>query len=225
MRAAVVAAGDGFLRVRLVEVDHPSRGAEVGAEVGGSWDGTLPRGGEGPAVAPGDDVLVSYSRGDADRYPGCVDYEACTSERCDPLRSDNLGPEWDRCDSECIEETRDVCSEHLEEALLGGTFRLAVPWGHGDCSGGPFGWLRHALPDGEGSWDTRTSEPRFPLPAHSTHRGLALRVARRGRARGYGMQTWSRVSNPPPCWAGEPSFSESVLSTPSTVRCTCFSMA
>jgi hypothetical protein len=117
-----VTLSEPVFRVEVTEVFGQADGVEVGALVGGSLDaGVCAAGAVLPAV--GDDVLVLYRRGNADSYPGCVEYLECTLDQC----GTSSDPAWDACDGQCVVATRDVCRTHSEEALLSGGLYF-VPW-------------------------------------------------------------------------------------------------
>jgi len=129
-RATVTLVEAGRLQATLDEwlVEGSSErtdGVGLGVEVGGAWSGKLPCGDQPADVAAGDAVLLLYRRGDADRS-GCAEYRRCSLDRCGDGPTGD-GAEWDRCDSECLSETSEVCDTHLEEALLGGEV-VVVPW-------------------------------------------------------------------------------------------------
>lgn len=151
LRATVVAQAAGYLRLQVDEVLGTGALVEVGEEVGGSYDGALPCGGAAPVLAVGDVLLVLYDKGDADGYPGCLEYRQCTEERCSALAGGS--GDWDQCDGECVTSTSQACATHREEALLHG--RLAVTlWGEVMDLGGAdgAGGLRSTRPEELSTW-------------------------------------------------------------------------
>ncbi|MDH5673059.1 MAG: hypothetical protein OEZ06_12965 [Myxococcales bacterium] len=98
-----------------------------GGVVGGSWRGTLPCGDSCIELAVGDRVLALYTRGDLDGL-GCPEYQQCSQSMCgtlDPEADLDAAASWDLCDMQCLEDTRDACAQHGEQAWLEGRLELA----------------------------------------------------------------------------------------------------
>lgn len=151
VRAQVTRLEAGCAELEVLEVLEAPFDNEYGAlEVGDVFGGTLRLACSGSeSIEQGDEVLAQFIRG-AQSTSECREYRACSTERCgDP--SDAYGttsdPEciarreedpsvdcapievvdqaalevYDRCDTACLEETRDVCMSHLGQEQLGGT--------------------------------------------------------------------------------------------------------
>lgn len=134
----VAVDGDHYtLRVDALVVETDLE-PEPGREVGGTWLAQPPCG-DGIEVVVGDPVLALYTRGSQDGID-CVEYQGCSEERCGPFPEDGDPTSsemeaWDVCDTQCLEETRDACAAHEEEAWLGGHVVLAAR----DADGWVFG--------------------------------------------------------------------------------------
>lgn len=153
----------GCAELVVVELlDAPSSHEYMPLEVGATFGGVvIPLCAGGPEVNEGDDVFARFSRGTQNGVT-CPEYRACSNEHCgDPTtlttttiagecaerraRDPNVDcppltvsdeaalAEYDRCDTQCLEETRDTCAGHANETQLGGTVWVA-PWDDGMVS-------------------------------------------------------------------------------------------
>jgi len=122
-------AADQQLTLTVEELVNPEYAWDivVGDSVGGFYRSGPSCAPNGYVPAPGDQVLAIYYRGDADHYPGCVEYQQCSSQNCGP-RPSSTDSAWDACDESCINDTFASCSLHRSEALAKGTLWLAK-WG------------------------------------------------------------------------------------------------
>jgi hypothetical protein len=114
-----------------------------------------------PQVNAGDDVFALFSRGTQDSAT-CPEYRSCSRDRCgDPsaLTTTTIAQEcaerrakdpsvdcppstisdedalaaYDRCDTACLEETRDSCASHMDDTQLGGSVFVS-PWNDGEVT-------------------------------------------------------------------------------------------
>jgi hypothetical protein len=130
--------------------------------VGDAFGGMIvPLCADGPEIDADDDVFALFTRGTQDSAT-CSEYRACSTDRCgdpnalgtttiseecrnrqakDPsvdcppitISEENSIVEYDRCDTECLEETREVCMTHSRDTQLGGVVTVA-PWDQGVVS-------------------------------------------------------------------------------------------
>lgn len=163
IHARVTRLEGGCVELVVVELlDEPSTDQYTPLRVGDLFGGAQePLCVGGPVVNEGDDVFAVFVRGSQDGV-ACPEYRACSTERCgDPddlttttisnecAARQNKDPEvdcepitisdqdalaeYDRCDTVCLEETREVCANHADATQLGGTVSLA-PWDDGEIS-------------------------------------------------------------------------------------------
>lgn len=161
------------------------------------------------------EVLALFSPGQQ-AGSACVEYQSCSLQRCGRLEdaySSSIDPEcaarqsagdpvdcqpietvdeaavvaWDRCDADCLGETRAACAAHEEEARLGGTVRLA-PLAGDQLS---FSWAGEVR---------RESLAELFAPECSTRHGELFQsyAERRQRERAQAGQTSSATAPPPP---------------------------
>lgn len=115
----------------------------------------------GREVNEGEDVFALFTRGTQDGAT-CPEYRACSIERCgnpDALVTTTISDEckerqaqdpevdcepttisdeealaqYDRCDTECLDQTRSACDARAEDTQLGGSVYVA-PWTDGEVS-------------------------------------------------------------------------------------------
>ncbi|MBI2892853.1 MAG: hypothetical protein HYY06_04825 [Deltaproteobacteria bacterium] len=146
-----------------------------GEELTGTWDASGGCG-DGLELAVGDTVLARHSPGYEDQPP-CPEYQECSLDRCGPFPEDDDPTdedvaEWDRCDSECLEETREECAQSTPPEWHEGSFSLAARgadgWLFGERSGEP---LRIGDDEPELITDQSACYDRFAANACEDYRG------------------------------------------------------
>lgn len=154
VRALILQLSGGCAELEVLDVlTQPIANEYLPLETGDVFGGVLVascNGGSG--FAEGDEVLAQFTRG-TQSSTTCVEYRACSAERCgelDDAKSTTIDPmcaqaqldnpaidcppqeewdqaavaEYDRCDTECLEQTRQACAAHVPEEQLGGTVRV-----------------------------------------------------------------------------------------------------
>lgn len=163
VRAKLIRHEQGCAELVVTELLHePLPGEYMPLAVGDTFGGaTVPFCAGDAEVREGDEVFAQFTRGTQDSV-GCPEYLACSTERCgDPnslvtmtmaseceerrskdssvdcapaLENDEPAiAEYDRCDTQCLEETREVCARHANDTQLGGNV-IVAPWHEGQVS-------------------------------------------------------------------------------------------
>lgn len=125
VRASVVRIEGTCAELRVEEELAEIWGIDVGDVIGGSVEPLCP-GGDTHEYAEGDQVLAVYQQ-HYESYLDCPEYQACTEELCGEQPDGEADiSEWDRCDGQCVEDTRQVCDKLTpEQEQMTGTLRLA----------------------------------------------------------------------------------------------------
>lgn len=155
VHARVTAFEGGCAELEVLEVlvaPEPDEYMPLG--VGDTFGGVINLMCQGsPEIATGDEVLALFERG-SQTSSTCAEYTACSKERCgspDAAYTTSIDPEckaqqeqnaavdcppieevnedvlvaYDQCDSQCLEETREVCATHALDEQLGGRVSVA----------------------------------------------------------------------------------------------------
>ena len=156
-RARILRLHGGCAELEVLEMlAQPIANEYLPLEAGDVFGGVLVASCSGGSdFAEGDEVLAQFTRG-TQSSTTCTEYRACSVERCgelDDAKSTTIDPmcaqaqldnpaidcppqeewdqaavaEYDRCDTECLEQTRQACAAHVPEEQLGGTVRV-VAW-------------------------------------------------------------------------------------------------
>lgn len=157
VRARILRVDGGCAELEVLEVlTEPVPNEYLPLETGDVFGGVIVAScSGGPEFAEGEEVLAHFTRG-TQATTTCVEYRACSAQSCgklDDAKSTTIDPvcaqaqfddpsvdcppqeewdqaavaEYDRCDSQCFEETRQACAAHVAEEQVGGTVRL-VAW-------------------------------------------------------------------------------------------------
>ena len=154
VRAKVTSLAGGCAElVVLDQLVAPLAGEHMPLTVGDTFGGLLrPLCNGGAEVREGDEVLALFTRGTQDSVT-CSEYRACSRERCGAPTEATTTVEsecaerqaqnptvdcetihvsdqdalaaYDRCDTECLEETREACAARIDETWLGGDVSVA----------------------------------------------------------------------------------------------------